>query len=91
VKRNREAHSDKAVYRDQLITGKLVVGMVIGLLLIVTLIVNILLFTLCPEYSPMQMRSAGWLRLSSPLCIYDGHPCHTLFVSIKTSDRTFAF
>lgn len=83
----------RPVYRDQLITGKLVGGgMVIGLLLIVTLIVNILLFTVVSGIFPnaneigrlIAFIFAAFAYMMVILTI-------TLFVSIKTSDRTFGF
>jgi ABC-2 type transport system permease protein len=83
----------RPVYRDQLITGKLIGGgMVIGLLLIVTLIVNILLFTAVSGIFPnaneigrlVMFILIAFLYMKVILTI-------TLFVSIKTGDRTFGF
>jgi len=83
----------RPVYRDQLITGKLIGGgMVIGLLLIITLIVNILLFTAVSRIFPtaneigrlVAFIFTAFLYMMVILTI-------TLFISIKTSDRTFGF
>jgi ABC-2 type transport system permease protein len=83
----------RPIYRDQLITGKLVGGgAVIGLLLIATLIVNILLFTAVSGLFPnaneigrlVAFIFAAFAYMMVILTI-------TMFVSIKTSDRTFGF
>jgi ABC-type transport system involved in multi-copper enzyme maturation, permease component len=83
----------KPFYRDQLITGKLLgAGMIIGLLLSVTLIVNLTLFTfstgLLPSFSEV-LRLAIFFILAFIYMI--SFFISTLFVSIKTKDRTFGF
>ncbi len=83
----------RPVYRDQLITGKLIGGgMVIGLLLIVTLIVNILLFTVVsgifPNANEIGRLVAFILTAFAYMMVI---LTITLFVSIKTSDRAFGF
>ena len=83
----------KPFYRDQLITGKLLgAGMIIGLLLSVTLIVNLTLFTfstgLLPSFSEV-LRLAIFFLLAFIYMI--SFYISTLFVSIKTKDRTFGF
>ena len=83
----------RPVYRDQLITGKLIGGgMVIGLLLIVTLIVNILLFAVVSGIFPNaneigRLVAFIFYAFAYMMVIL----AITLFVSIKTSDRTFGF
>lgn len=83
----------KPFYRDQLITGKLLgAGMIIGLLLSVTLIANLTLFTfstgLLPSFSEV-LRLAIFFLLAFIYMI--SFYISTLFVSIKTKDRTFGF
>ena len=83
----------RPIYRDQLITGKLLGGgMVIGLLLVVTLIVNILLFTVVSGIFP-NANEIG--RLVAFIFAAFGYMMViltiTLFVSVKTRDRAFGF
>lgn len=83
----------RPVYRDQLITGKLIGGgMVIGLLLIVTLIVNILLFTVVSGIFPNANEIGRLVAFIFTAFVYMMVILIiTLFVSIKTSDRAFGF
>lgn len=83
----------RPIYRDQLLSGKLLGGtMVIGLLLSVTLVFNTFLFTLVSDIKP------GILEISRLLvfiliafCYMISFYIASVFVSIKTKDRSFGF
>lgn len=83
----------RPIYRDQLVTGKLLgAGMIIGALLSVTLIFNITLFSVITGMIPSLseiLRLAVFILLAFVymMVFYIG----TLFVSIKTRDRAFGF
>ena len=83
----------RPLYRDQLITGKLLGGgLVIGLLLIVTLFFNTILFSLVSGLSPgFAEISRLFTFISVAFCYMMSFYIATMFVSIKTSDRTFGF
>lgn len=83
----------RPLYRDQLITGKLLGGgLVIGLLLIVTLFFNTILFSLVSGLSPGFVEiSRLFTFISVAFCYMMSFYIATMFVSIKTSDRTFGF
>lgn len=83
----------KPFYRDQLVTGKLLgAGMIIGLLLSITLIFNLTLFTVTTALLPsfgeiLRLAIFFILAFIYMMSFYTV----TLFVSIKTGDRTFGF
>ena len=80
-------------YRDQLITGKLMGGgTVIGLLLLVTLIFNTTLFSVVSGLAPgfdeiSRLVTFVFIAFFYMMSFYIA----TMFVSIKTSDRSFGF
>lgn len=83
----------RPIYRDQLVTGKLLgAGMIIGALLSVTLIFNITLFSVITGMTPSLseiLRLVAFIAIAFVymMVFYIG----TLFISIKTRDRTFGF
>lgn len=83
----------RPLYRDQLVTGKLLgAGMIIGALLSVTLIFNLTLFSVTTGIIPSLneiLRLVVFIALAFVymMVFYIG----TLFVSIKTRDRAFGF
>ncbi|KJR49440.1 hypothetical protein UF75_0280 [Desulfosporosinus sp. I2] len=83
----------RPLYRDQLVTGKLLGGgLVIGVLLCVTLVFNTLLFSivsgLIPSFNELS-RLLVFIALA--FCYMMIFYIVTLFVSIKTGERTFGF
>jgi ABC-2 type transport system permease protein len=83
----------RPIYRDQLFSGKLLGGgMVIGLLLSVTLLFNIILFSLI---SGMVPNLSEILRLVIfmlfAFCYMMMFYIATMYVSIKTNDRSYGF
>ena len=83
----------RPLYRDQLISGKLLGGaLVIGLLLIVTLLFNTFLFSWVSGLLPglgeiSRLFTFMMLAFFYMMSFYIA----TIFVSIKTSDRSFGF
>lgn len=83
----------RPLYRDQLISGKLLGGgLVIGLLLIVTLIFNTLLFSFVSGISagPAEIGRLITFILFA-FCYMMSFLAASVFVSIKTGDRSFGF
>lgn len=83
----------KPIYRDQLLTGKLIGGaLVIGVVLFVTLIFNIILYTFA---SGVSTSIGDIIRLSLfmmvAFCYMMSFYIATVFVSINTKDRAFGF
>lgn len=83
----------RPLYRDQLITGKLLGGgLVIGLLLIFTLFFNTVLFSLVSGLSPGIGEISRLITfIFIAFCYMMSFYIATMFVSIKTSDRSFGF
>lgn len=83
----------RPLYRDQLITGKLLGGgLVISLLLIVTLFFNTILFSLVSGVSTgFSEISRLFTFILVAFCYMMSFYIATMFVSIKTSDRSFGF
>ncbi len=83
----------RAIYRDQIVTGKLLGGgMVLGLLLGIILIFNLTLFILISGLSPdineiIRLLTFFMLALIYLMFFYTT----TLFVSIKTNNSEFGF
>lgn len=83
----------RPLYRDQLVTGKLLgAGMIIGTLLSTTLVFNIILFSVSTGLLPglneiLRLVTFILLAFVYMMCFYIG----TLFVSIKVRDRAFGF
>ncbi|SHI67061.1 ABC-2 type transport system permease protein [Parasporobacterium paucivorans DSM 15970] len=83
----------RPVYRDQIVTGKLLGGgMVIGVLLGIILIFNLVLFTFVSGMTPGAdeiIRLLGFFLLASVymMVFYTA----TMYVSIKTNDSAFGF
>jgi ABC-2 type transport system permease protein len=83
----------RPLYRDQLVSGKLLGGaLVIALLLSVTLIINLVLFTFV---SGIPRGQAGISRLSAFIVLAFLYMMSfyvaAVFTSIKTNDRAFGF
>ena len=83
----------KPIYRDQLLTGKLVGGaLVIGVVLFVTLVFNVILYTFA---SGVSTSIGDVIRLSIfmiiAFCYMMSFYIATVFVSINTKDRAFGF
>jgi len=83
----------RPLYRDQLVTGKLLGGgLVIGVLLCVTLVFNTLLFSmvsgLIPTFNELSRLLVFIALAFAYMMIFY---IVTLFVSIKSGDRTFGF
>ena len=83
----------KPLYRDQLVTGKLLgAGMIIGALLSVTLIFNLTLFSIATGLIPSFHEILRLIIFFILAFIYMiSFYITTLFVSIKTRDRAFGF
>jgi len=83
----------RPLYRDQLVTGKLLgAGLVIGVLLAITLIFNTLLFSLVSGILPNLNELSRLMVFIIMAFIYMMiFYIATLFVSIKTGDRAFGF
>lgn len=83
----------RPMYRDQFISGKLLGGgLVIGLLLVVTLIFNMILFSLVSGISPGPAEIGRLVTFILLAFFYMmSFLVATVFVSIKTSDRSFGF
>lgn len=83
----------RPLYRDQLITGKLLGGaLVIGLLLSATLVFNTLLFSLVSGISPGVGEIGRLITfILLAFCYMMSFLIATVFVSIKTNDRAFGF
>lgn len=83
----------RPLYRDQLISGKLLGGaLVIGLLLIVTLFFNTILFSLVSGLSPGYGEISRLITfMFIAFCYMMSFYIATMFVSIKTNDRSFGF
>jgi ABC-2 type transport system permease protein len=83
----------RPIYRDQLISGKLLGGaLVIGLLLIVTLFFNTLLFSFVSGLSPGLSEISRLITfMLFAFCYMMSFYIATVFVSIKTNDRSFGF
>lgn len=83
----------RPLYRDQLITGKLLGGgLVIGLLLTVTLFFNTILFSIVSGLTPgfgEIIRLITFMFIA--FCYMMSFYIATMFVSIKTNDRSFGF
>ena len=83
----------RPIYRDQLVTGKLLGGgLVIGVLLLITLIFNTMLFTIVSGILPNLNELSRLIVFIIMAFIYMMiFYIATLFVSIKTGDRAFGF
>lgn len=83
----------KPVYRDQLITGKIFgAGMMIGFILSITLLFNLTLFTITTGLLPSLNEVLRLIIFFLLAFIYMmSFYIATLFVSIKSSDRTSGF
>jgi ABC-2 type transport system permease protein len=83
----------RPLYRDQLISGKLMGGaLVIGLLLFVTLIFNTILLAVVSRIIPdIGEISKLVVFMILAFCYMMSFYTATMFVSIKTTDRTFGF
>lgn len=83
----------RPLYRDQLVTGKLLGGgLVIGVLLVATLIFNTLLFSIVSGILPNLNELSRLIVFIIMAFIYMMiFYTATLFVSIKTGDRSFGF
>lgn len=83
----------RPLYRDQLITGKLLGGgLVISLLLIVTLFFNTILFSIVSGLTPGFGEISRLITfMLIAFCYMMSFYIATMFVSIKTNDRSFGF
>lgn len=83
----------RPVYRDQILTGKLLGGgMVIGLLLGMILVFNFVLFVLVSGLVPTLSEMVRLLCFFVLAFIYlMGFYIATMYVSLKTNDSTFGF
>lgn len=83
----------RPIYRDQLVTGKLLGGaLVIGLLLGVTLVINVILFSVVSGLLPNVNEVSRLIVFMAIAFLYMmTFYTATLFVSIKTGDRSFGF
>lgn len=83
----------RPLYRDQLVSGKLLGGgLVLGLLLLLTLAFNMVLFSVVSGLAPSiteQIRLLVFIVLAFAYML--SFYIATVFVSIKTQDRSFGF
>ncbi len=83
----------RPIYRDQLITGKLLGGgMAIGSLLIITFVINIVLFSIVSGIFP-NINEIGrlFVFIMTAFIYMMTFLIITIFVSMKTRDRAFGF